>query len=143
MATADLLGIEAEMGLRWAGDARGPEPFVPVLDGRRFPVPQLPVSLPTLDERLGRRTPGEFAGEVLSLARDQPGYSCFTAHAETEGRLHRDVLARILEGIGRPAAPLGETPLEGLPEREMRLAPIDGRPYPVCRSAGASPPASP
>ena len=58
------------------------------------------------------------------------------AHSDAliDGQRRWDVPARILEGIGWPTAPVGETPLEGLPEREMRLAPIDGRPYPVCRS---------
>jgi hypothetical protein len=89
--------------------------------------------MPTLDERLGAVSPRAFVDEVLALAREQPGYACFAAHAETEGRAHRDVLAEVLRGIGRPAAPLGDLPIVDLPRRTMRMAPIEGRPYPVCR----------
>jgi undecaprenyl phosphate-alpha-L-ara4FN deformylase len=133
MVTADLLDAEEEAGIRYAADARGSSPFLPVFEGREGRVPQLPVTLPTLDERLDAIGPHEFVEEIVRGIGGQPGYSCYTAHAEAEGREHRGLLEEILRRVGRPAAPLGETPLDGLLRRPMGMAPIEGRPYPVCR----------
>jgi peptidoglycan/xylan/chitin deacetylase (PgdA/CDA1 family) len=132
MVTADLLALEEEAELRFASDARGTRPFLPVFASREFKVPQLPVTLPTLDERLGRVTPERFVEETLDLARSQTEYACYTAHAETEGRAHRKELESILARLDRPVLPLGEAPLRDLPRRRMAMATIPGRHYPVC-----------
>jgi undecaprenyl phosphate-alpha-L-ara4FN deformylase len=135
MVTADLLALEAEAGLRFASDARGTRPFLPAFAGREFSVPQLPVTLPTLDECLGRLPRERFVGETLALARSQAEYSCYTAHAETEGGAYRRELESILSRLERPVLPLGEAPLRDLPRRSMSMSSIPGRDYPVCREA--------
>lgn len=127
-----LLELEGEAGLAWAGDARGSRPFLPRFEGRDYPVPQLPVTLPTLDECQGRQTPEEFVEETLRGMSAQPGYCCFTAHAESEGRAHQGVLEAILARCGRPTAPLGEAPRSDLPRLEMAMGRVPGRPYDVC-----------
>ncbi len=133
MVTPDLLQVEAESGLRFASDARGTRPFLPVFEGREFPVPQVPVTLPTLDESLGRVTREGFVERTLEALGAQPEFACFTAHAESEGREYRRELEAILARAGRPAVPLSEAPLAGLSRRSMAMGPIPGRPYPVCR----------
>jgi hypothetical protein len=133
MVTRDLLQLEEESGLRFASDSRGRRPFLPTFEGRECKVPQVPVSLPTLDESLGARSRGEFVERALELLAEQPDYACFTAHAESEGREYRKELEEILTRAGRPVVPLGEAPLDGLPRRAMRMDLIPGRPYPVCR----------
>lgn len=127
-----LLELEAEAGLSWASDARGTVPFLPVFEGREHAVPQLPVTLPTLDECQGRMTGEEFVSRTLRLAALQPDYCCFTAHAESEGRAHGGTFEALLSRVGRPTAPLGEAPRSGLPRRGMRMGRVEGRPYDVC-----------
>ena len=47
--------LERELGFRYASDTRGSGPFVPLSDqAAAAPVPQLPTTLPTLDELIGR-----------------------------------------------------------------------------------------
>ena len=136
IVTRELLELEAETKLDFASDARGSRPFLPTFGGREYPVPQLPVTFPTLDERLGTVTGREFVRETLELSAAQPEYSCFAAHAETEGRTHQAELEAILRGVGRPIASLREAPLEGLSRAEMRLSRVPGRPYDVCVQVG-------
>src|SRR5258707_251076 len=45
---------EAELGFRYASDARGRSPYQPVIDGKPAGCVQLPTTLPTLDELIGR-----------------------------------------------------------------------------------------
>ncbi len=78
--------LEAAMGLHYASDTRGTGPFVPVVEGKEIAVPQLPTTLPTLDELIGRE---ELAGEdpvdhLLGLTAGA-GERVFTLHAELEG----------------------------------------------------------
>ncbi len=139
MVTAGLLEAEEASALRYASDARGSAPFLPVFAGREYSVPQLPVTLPTLDELLSEMDRSRAAEEVLALARKQPHYACFTAHAEIEGRGYRGEFETILRGLERPVAPLGEALPGGkllgvLPRQEIRMEAIAGRPYPVCRA---------
>jgi len=72
--------------LDYATDVRGHAPFYPVIDGQRFRTLQIPTTLPTLDELMGRpEYPDDKLGETL-LARLKPGrFDQFTIHAEIEG----------------------------------------------------------
>jgi Polysaccharide deacetylase. len=45
--------LEQELGFTLASDGRGTHPFLPVVQGRTLSVPQLPTTLPTLDELIG------------------------------------------------------------------------------------------
>jgi peptidoglycan/xylan/chitin deacetylase (PgdA/CDA1 family) len=81
-------GLEAQLGFRYASDTRGAGPFVPLLGGTESTVPQLPTTLPTLDELLGR---ADLAGvdpvdHLLALSAASPERDqVFTLHAELEG----------------------------------------------------------
>src|SRR5262249_36995472 len=46
--------LEKELGFRYASDTRGTGPFLPVSEAGAGAVPQLPTTLPTLDELIGR-----------------------------------------------------------------------------------------
>src|SRR5215468_6572875 len=46
--------LERELGFKYASDGRGHGPFVPVANGAAVEVPQIPTTLPTLDELIGR-----------------------------------------------------------------------------------------
>jgi peptidoglycan/xylan/chitin deacetylase (PgdA/CDA1 family) len=133
--SSELLGLEAESSLAFASDARGTHPFLPTFEGRDYPIPQIPVTLPTLDERLGTITQDAFVDEVVSLAARQTEYCCFAAHAESEGRAHQAELSAILARVDRPAVPLGEAPRSGLPRAPMAMGRVPGRPYDLCVQA--------
>ena len=135
LLSRDLFDLEQGAGFAFASDTRGSSPFLPVFDGKEGAVPQLPVTLATLDECLGRMTPEEFVAESLREAARQPDYACFTAHAESEGMGYRAVLESFLAKLERPTAPLGEARRGELPRKEIRLGRVPGRPYDVCLQA--------
>jgi undecaprenyl phosphate-alpha-L-ara4FN deformylase len=87
--------LQQELGYRVASDTRGRAPFVPRAGG----VPQLPTTLPTLDELLGRDDlGGRDAIDVLeSLTRDEPPQGhVYTLHAEMEGGAYLASFERLL-----------------------------------------------
>ncbi len=45
-----VLEAEQELGLAYASDVRGYSPFMPVFEGVEYGVPQIPTTLPTMDE---------------------------------------------------------------------------------------------
>jgi peptidoglycan/xylan/chitin deacetylase (PgdA/CDA1 family) len=134
LLSSDLFDFEQEAGLSFASDTRGTAPFLPRFEGKDGSVPQLPVTLATLDECLGRISPQDFVAESLREAERQPDYACFTAHAESEGMGHKAVLESFLSKLGRPTCPLGEARRGELPRKEIRLGRVPGRPYDVCLS---------
>jgi undecaprenyl phosphate-alpha-L-ara4FN deformylase len=85
---ANALSLEAydAAGLDYASDARGAHPFYPRAAGTVFRTLQVPTTLPTLDELLGRP---EYPTERLAacyrawLRADRP--NVLTVHAEIEG----------------------------------------------------------
>jgi len=79
----------------YASDTRGDEPFRPHWNGVAIGCPQLPTTLPTLDELVGiEKDP---AARILELTREKQDH-VFTAHAELEGgRLH-SIFDRLLRG---------------------------------------------
>ena len=92
--------LEEQLGFDWASDTRGEGPFIPVIAGREIACVQLPTTLPTLDELLGRNglTEDNVHDAVLRLtAYPSPG-RVFTLHAEMEGLRLLPVLTRLLEG---------------------------------------------
>ena len=94
------LVFEEELGLRYASDTRGAAPFVPLLHGRRSQCPQLPTTLPTLDELIGLDGIGvEQVHEVLLARTREPcAHHVFTLHAELEGMKLLPVLQRLMRG---------------------------------------------
>jgi peptidoglycan/xylan/chitin deacetylase (PgdA/CDA1 family) len=85
---ASGLSLEAydEADLLYASDCRGIHPFFPRAGGRTFKTLQIPSTLPTLDELLGRPEYPEdrIVDHYLSLLRtDTP--NVLTIHAELEG----------------------------------------------------------
>ena len=95
--------LQRELGFRYASDTRGRGPFVPVIDGEggNATVPQLPTTLPTLDELIGREDlGGADPVDHLLAASDAPGIHehVFTLHAELEGGKYLPDLERLLRG---------------------------------------------
>lgn len=90
-------GLERELGFRYASDTRGVSPFVPVVDGDEVPVMQLPTTLPTLDELIGRDDLGgvDPIEHLLGLTDDGKD-QVFTLHAELEGGRYLPGFERLL-----------------------------------------------
>jgi len=83
------LELEREYGLKYASDTRGEGPFFPLLAGGASPCAQIPTTLPTFDELLGRGGIDEsnVADAVFRLSGAVPTdrLQVFTLHAELEG----------------------------------------------------------
>ena len=93
--------LEAELGFEYASDVRGTAPFVPVIDGLPMRCPQLPTTLPTLDELIGTdgMDANEAADRLLALTREtRPGRHVYTLHAELEGMRLEPVMRKLLRG---------------------------------------------
>ncbi|MGH8288797.1 MAG: polysaccharide deacetylase family protein [Steroidobacteraceae bacterium] len=90
--------LEGELGFRYASDTRGSCPFMPVVGGREVAIPQLPTTLPTLDELIGREDL-ERADPVEHLLALTPrgGDHVFTLHAELEGGAYLQGFERLLQ----------------------------------------------
>ncbi|MCF8149530.1 MAG: 4-deoxy-4-formamido-L-arabinose-phosphoundecaprenol deformylase [Burkholderiaceae bacterium] len=99
------LRLTQRLGYRWASDCRGTHPFVPVWNGEIIACPQLPTTLPTLDELIGSNdlTPDNVHEYLLQLTAQSTKASTsrdhvFTLHAELEGLKFGDTLERLLTG---------------------------------------------
>ncbi len=98
---AHALAAETGLGFEYASDTRGTGPFLPVAGGRALDCPQLPTTLPTLDELIGvdGATPEDAARAVLERSRTAPPAGhVYTLHAELEGGRLAPVFERMLEG---------------------------------------------
>jgi len=90
--------LQKQLGFEYASDSRGFGPFLPVVGGRTFEVPQLPTTLPTLDELIGRPDLGSEApiDHLLRLTAGTDGNHVYTLHAELEGGLYAQAFERLL-----------------------------------------------
>jgi peptidoglycan/xylan/chitin deacetylase (PgdA/CDA1 family) len=98
---AHALDLEREYGLRYASDTRGGGAFLPLLADGPSRCPQIPTTLPTFDELLGRDGVDEsnVGDRIFGLSKTVgPGaLQVFTLHAELEGMLLRDAFESLLE----------------------------------------------
>lgn len=90
-------GLERELGFRYASDTRGSGPFMPLVGKEEVAVPQLPTTLPTLDELIGREDLGGVDPVEHLLALTEDGRDqVFTLHAELEGGAYLEGFERLL-----------------------------------------------
>ncbi len=101
------LALEQELEFEYASDTRGEGPFVPLLqpppaDRAQPPIrsscPQLPTTLPTLDELIGMDgvTAENVHQGVLARTRSLRAGHVFTMHAELEGMKLLQVFRRLI-----------------------------------------------
>ena len=120
---------------RYASDCRGSHPFVPVWNGEIVLCPQLPTTLPTLDELIGvdgitEDNVHEHLAGLTAIPRDQ----VFTLHAELEGMKLAPVLERLLTAwreqgyeLVPMAAIVDDLNVAALPRCEMIRGELPGR----------------
>ncbi len=95
------LRLTQRMGFDYCSDGRGQTPFLPVYRGELIDCPQLPTTLPTLDELIGLNGVNEanVAATLLALTdRFIATGHVYTLHAELEGMKLAQVFDRLLVG---------------------------------------------
>lgn len=84
--TATSFAAEDDLGLRYHSDTRGSAPYHPRMNGVTYKTLEIPTTLPTLDETLGRVARNEASLVQWYASHLRPGLNVYTAHAEMEGR---------------------------------------------------------
>ena len=136
---ANAISREVYDGARllYASDSRGTAPFFARIDGRTFATLEIPSTLPTLDELMGRpEYPDErIVPHLISLLRPD-ALNVFTLHAELEGMGKRALFGEFLTAIklaGVEVVSLEQAAKTLLARRdiipvcEIIQAPVDGR----------------
>lgn len=129
-----LLQVKAAYGFTYNSDCRGFAPFYPVVNGEKLDQLQIPVTLPTYDEALGRDgvTDENYNEFQLSLLKDSE-LNVLTIHAEAEGGRCAEQFDRYLDAVikrGYRVVTLGEIAAEvkdSAPAGIMQLTPFPGR----------------
>lgn len=96
--TPDSLSVQDELGLTYCSDTRGYSPFVPEMDGKIFATPQVPSTLPTLDEVLGDVQAEDVSAYYAGLLK--PGLNVHTIHTEMEGGMMHWTFSEFLDRCG-------------------------------------------
>jgi peptidoglycan/xylan/chitin deacetylase (PgdA/CDA1 family) len=88
------------LGFQHSTDTRGTGPFIPVVRGEIVACPQLPTTLPTLDELLAEgATPDEAVRRLLDASRNPgPTGHVYALRAEVEGTVFTPALRALLGG---------------------------------------------
>lgn len=133
--TAASLRATDALGLRLRSDTRGAHPYRPRVGAYQSDTPEIPTTLPTLDEVLGRA--GRTAGELVRVYADwvQPEQlNVHTVHTEVEGAGYVDQLDGLLRRVRDrlPVRTLGEVAAElasggDLPSAEVAPGRMPGR----------------
>lgn len=133
---AHAFALLETLGFHYASDTRGTAPFLPRVGGRASGCVQMPTTLPTLDELIGRTdllaaTPVE---HLLALTERLRHDHVFTLHAELEGRRLAPWFEQLLRGwraqgyqltsLGEYHASLDRT---SMAVRNVVYGPVDGR----------------
>ena len=128
-----LLLVKTEFPFAFDSDCRGNAPFYPVVEGRKLNRLQIPVTLPTYDEMLGRDgvTDENYNDRQIALLRED-GPNVLTIHAEAEGGRCRGMFEEYLRRVkeqGFDVVPLGEVArrFQDAPEGRMEPRPFPGR----------------
>ena len=129
--------LTQRLGFYYCSDTRGSCPYIPVCDGEIIACPQLPTTLPTLDELIGLDgvDAANVVDRLLALTQEQtPSGHVFTLHAELEGMKFAPLFERLLDGWryqGHELVSLGDyletLTLNDLPRHEIATGPIPGR----------------
>jgi len=128
-----------EATLLYASDTRGGAPFFPRIGGQVFKTLEIPSTLPTFDELMGRPEypDHKIVAHYLSLMRADPARTqVFTLHAEIEGMGRRGLFRELLGACsveGVEFIRMDDYAREllanraAIPVRDQVMAAIDGR----------------
>jgi peptidoglycan/xylan/chitin deacetylase (PgdA/CDA1 family) len=138
--------LTQQLGFDYCSDSRGTHPFIPIYNAEIIACPQLPTTLPTLDELIGidGLTPDNVADHILQLSSDsRPSGHVYTLHAELEGMKLQPVFERLLAGwrdAGHELVSLKDyyasLDVKALPRHSVAAAEIAGRSGTLALQAG-------
>lgn len=102
---------KAKFPFSYNSDCRGESIFYPLIDGKELSQPQIPVTLPTYDELIGRRgvSNSNYNESLLSFV-DHKKLNILTIHAEVEGVVCLDMFDHFInmaQSKGASFIPLG------------------------------------
>ncbi len=126
-----------EAGLLYSSDTRGTHPFFPRIGAKTYATLEIPSTLPTLDELMGRPEypDGAIAGHLMSLLREDR-LNVFTLHSEIEGMGRRAIFRELLAACRKAGVEFVRMDTtarellaarEKLPVCEQVMATIEGR----------------
>jgi undecaprenyl phosphate-alpha-L-ara4FN deformylase len=131
------LRLTQRLGFDYCSDTRGHCPFIPIWHGEIVACPQLPTTLPTLDELIGLEalTADNVAAHLLRLSEDPPPTGhVYTLHAELEGMKLLPVFEALLTGwraLGYELVAMrdvyGDLKPQYLPRHELTVGEVPGR----------------
>jgi len=131
------LRLTQRLAFAYCSDTRGHCPFIPVYRGEIVACPQLPTTLPTLDELIGLNglNADNVAAHLLRLTETAPPTGhIYTLHAELEGMKLLPVFEALLTGwkaMGYELVPtralFDALTLQALPRHELVMGDIPGR----------------
>jgi peptidoglycan/xylan/chitin deacetylase (PgdA/CDA1 family) len=99
-ADAKSLAAYDACGFDYASDARGRTPFFPRARGRVFATLQIPTTLPTLDELLGRPDyPQHRLADAYRRWLHEDELNVMTIHAELEGMAYRSWFEQLIDRL--------------------------------------------
>jgi undecaprenyl phosphate-alpha-L-ara4FN deformylase len=132
------LRLTQRLGFTYASDCRGSHPFIPVIDGEIVACPQVPTTLPTLDEVLAQEpgcSPDQAVDRILELAASRDGDQVFNLRAELEGMKFSAAFERLLTAWKSSDVQLVSLAdihtafeLKDLPRHAVEFREIPGRP---------------
>ncbi|MDO8302357.1 MAG: 4-deoxy-4-formamido-L-arabinose-phosphoundecaprenol deformylase [Sedimentisphaerales bacterium] len=113
------LTAKSKFDFKYNSDCRGQSIFSPVVNGQTLSQPQIPVTLPTYDEAIGKNgiSDSNYNDYLLSLLNPS-SLNVLTIHAEVEGIAKFDLFGDFLEKAqakGVSFVPLGELLVDSSP----------------------------
>jgi peptidoglycan/xylan/chitin deacetylase (PgdA/CDA1 family) len=131
------LRLMQHMGFNYSSDTRGTRPFIPMVNAEIIACPQLPTTLPTLDEIMNRDgvTLDNVVEYLLKLTALPPETGhVYTLHAELEGGKWLPIFEKLLDGwkgqgyeLVSMKQYLHGLDLASLPRQEMVMREVEGR----------------
>ncbi len=124
-------------GFAYSSDTRGIHPYIPTWQAEIIACPQLPTTLPTLDELMNRDgiTLDNIAEHVLKLTETPSATGhVYTLHAELEGQKWMPIFEQLLQGwqaqgyeLVSMRQYLQDLDVSALPRHEVQMREVEGR----------------
>lgn len=133
VADSRIISVKEKFRFIFNSDVRGTEIFYPEVNGHVLKTPQIPTTLPTYDELIGRDgiTSENYNRRLLDLVKHNE-LNVLTVHAEVEGihcfEMFEDFIKKAV-AAGFTFAPLSDLLKENTitETSEIRLEPVPGR----------------